>query len=113
MRVEQDERREYSALPETSITGIQALGKAVNIPESKLKDQALALVELNRPGFHNSLNKKQDDLENDLENTAVVMRRLNHQFNLLLLYLFLLVLSGLICAVGFWPVRGSWKVETI
>lgn len=101
MRVEQDQRRDYSALSETTATGIQTLGKAVKILESKLKDQALALVELNRPGFPNSLNKKQDDLENDLKNTAVVMRRLNHQFNLLLLYLFLLVLSGLICAVGF------------
>lgn len=100
MRLERDQRREYSALSETNATGIEVLGKAVTILESNLKDQTLALAELN------SLIKKQAKLEDEAEDTAVMTRRLNHQFNLLLLYLFLLVLSGLICAAGFWPVRG-------
>lgn len=97
MRLERDQRREYSALSETNATGIEALGNAVKILESNLKDQTSALDELSRPGA---------DLEDELEDTAVMMRRLSHQFNLLLLYLSLLVLSGMICAVGFWPVRG-------
>lgn len=103
MRLERDQRREYSALSETKAAGIEALGNAVTILD---KDQTLALVEPSRPGFPVSLNKKQADLEDELEDTAAMMRRLNHQFNLLLLYLFLLVLSGLICAAGFWPARG-------
>lgn len=109
MRLERDQRREYSALSETNATGIEALGKAVTILESNLKDHTLALAELSRTDFPNSLNKKQaelEELEDEVEDTAVMMRRLSHQFNLLLLYLFLLVLSSLICAAGFWPLRG-------
>lgn len=106
LRLERVQRREYSTLSETNATGIEVLGKTVTILESNVKDQTLALVELGRTGFPNSLNKKQAELEDEVEDTAVMMRRLNHQFNLLLLYLFLLVLSGLICAAGFWPVRG-------
>lgn len=91
LRLERDQRREYFALSETNATGIEVLGKAVTILESNL---------------NNSLKKKQAELEDEVEDTAVMMKRLNHQFNMLLLYLFLLVLSGLICAAGFRPVRG-------
>lgn len=106
LRLERDQRTEYSALSEMNATDIEVLGKAVKILESNLKDQTLALVELSRTGLPNSPKKKQAELEDEVEDTAVMMRRLNHQFNLLLFYLFLLVLSGLICAAGFWPVRG-------
>lgn len=106
LRLERDQRREYSALSETNATGIEVLGKAVTILESNLKHQTLALVELSRTGFPNSMKQKQAELEDEVEDTAAMMRRLNHQFNLLLIYLCLLVLSGLICAAGFWPVRG-------
>lgn len=84
---ERDQRREYSALSGTNATGIEVLGKAVKILESN---------QLSRVA----------ELEEEIEDTVVTMRRLNHRFNLLLLYLFLLVFSSLICAVGFWPVRG-------
>lgn len=77
----------------------------MTILESNLKNQTLALVELSRPGFPNSLNKKQADLEDELEDTAVMTRRLKYQLSLLLFYLFLLVLC-LICAAGFCPIRG-------
>lgn len=88
---ERDQRREYSALSDTNATGIEVLGKAMKSLESNLRDEKLALVH---------------ELENEIEDTVERIRRLDHQFNLLLLYISLLVLSGLICAAGFWPVRG-------
>lgn len=103
---ERDQRREYSALSGTNATGIEVLGKAVTSLETNLNDQKLVLVELSRTGFPDSLDKKQAELEDEMEDTVEMMRRVNHQFKLLLLYLFLVTLSGLICAAGLWPVHG-------
>lgn len=107
MRLERDQRREYSALSKTNASNLKALAKEVTMLESDLKTQTSVLAEeRQRGGFANSLNEKQAKLEDELEATLAMMRRLHRQFNLLLFYLFSLIISGLICAVGFWPVCG-------
>lgn len=87
---------------------LEALVSRMKMLESNINDQKelVVLTELIQPNLASCLNnkKQQGELEDELEDRLSMMRRLQHQFNLLLSYLFLLIVSGLIFAVGFGPI---------
>lgn len=100
-------RQEYSKQCKMNAKSLEALASRMKMLESNIKDQKdlAVLTELIQPNLASSLNsKKQGEVEDELEDTLAMMRRLQYQFNLLLSYLFLLVVSGLIFAVGYGPV---------
>lgn len=101
-------RQEYSKQSKMNAASLEALVSRMKMLESNIKDQKelVVLTELIQPNLASSLNnkKQQGELEDELEDRLSMMRRLQHQFNLLLSYLFLLIVSGLIFAVGFGPI---------
>lgn len=100
-------QQEYSEQCKMNAKSLEALASRMKMLESNIKDQkdSVVLTELIQPNLASSLNsKKQGELEDELEDTFAMMRRLQYQFNLLLSYLFLLIVSGLIFAVGYGPV---------